>query len=111
MRVCYNSKMKYVVFRQGGKQYTAKEGEILNLEGVKGEGKELLLEDILFYASDGDYKIGFPKVEGVKIRATVLGDKRQKIRVSKFKSKVRTRRVTGHKREFKIVKIDQIIAK
>lgn len=103
--------MKYVVFKQGGKQYIAKEGDILDLEGIREKEKELFFDEILFYASDGSYKIGTPKVEGVKIKATILGQKNKKIRVAKFKAKARTRRVAGHKIELTRVKVDKISSK
>lgn len=102
--------MRYVVFKSGGKQYKASEGDILDLE-VPLKNKEVTFDEVLLYGSDGDYKIGDPKVKGVSVKATVLGEvKGEKILVSKFKSKVRYRRSTGHRARFSRVKIDKIVA-
>lgn len=102
--------MKYVVFRSGGKQYKVSEGDTLDIE-VPLKNKEVAFDDVLLYSSDGNYKVGNPKVEGVSVKAIYLGEQKgEKIRVSKFKSKVRFRRVTGHRAKFSRVKIEKIVS-
>lgn len=102
--------MRYVVFRSGGKQYKVSEGDILDLE-VPLKDKEVIFDDVLLYSFDRSYKIGNPKVKGVSIKAINLGEQKgKKIRVSKFKSKVRFRRVTGYRAKFSRVKIEKIVS-
>lgn len=104
--------MRYVIFRSAGKQYKATEGDILNLEEkFEDKEKEVTFDDVLLYVSDGNIQIGTPKVTGVKVQGTVLGEiKGEKIRVSKFKAKARYRRVTGFRAKFSKVKIEKIIS-
>lgn len=101
---------RYVVLRSGGKQYRVTEGETLDLQKIEHKDKEVTFDDILFYASDGEYLIGNPNVENVKVVATVIEDlKGEKIRVAKFKSKVRYRKVIGFRPLLTRIKIDKIV--
>jgi len=89
--------MEYAVVRIGGKQYKVSKGDILEVDkqDAKTNG-QVVLDDILLFVSDGKVKIGNPRVDEVKIKAKVLEHKKgKKIRVAKFKAKVRYRRVMG----------------
>jgi large subunit ribosomal protein L21 len=60
-------------------------------------------------ATDAGVKIGKPAVSGVTVTAKFLNDLRgEKIRVSKFKSKVRYRRVTGFRAALTKIQIEKI---
>lgn len=89
--------MEYVVFKSGGKQYRAKIGDVLEVDKIPGEvNKDVVLSDVLLWVSDGQIKVGKPLVDGAKVRALVLEQKKgEKIRVAKFKAKSRYRKVTG----------------
>lgn len=89
--------MEYVVFRTGGKQYKVSKGEIIEVDKLpNAKDNEVIFSDILLWVSNGKSKIGTPMVEGVKVKALVLDQiKGEKIRVAKFKAKVRYRRVMG----------------
>ena len=89
--------MEYAVIRVGGKQYKVSKGDILEVDrqSVEKNGS-LVLDDVLLWVSDGEVKVGRPKVSNVKVKALVLEQKKgKKIRVAKFKAKVRYRRVMG----------------
>ena len=90
--------MEYAVIRLGGKQYKVAPGAILEVDrnaALRQNGK-VVLDDVLMYASDGKIKIGNPRIADVKVKAKVLEHKKgEKIRVAKFKAKVRYRRVMG----------------
>ena len=101
--------MKYAVIKTGGKQYRVSEGDQLEVEHLSTEGKKVDFTDVLLYVEDGSVKVGTPHVAGVVVKATLDGDIRgKKIRVAKFKSKVRYRRVTGHRQSLSKVTIDSI---
>ncbi len=101
--------MKYAVIQTGGKQYRVSEGDILEVERLPYDPDRQFGLDVLLYNADGDLQIGKPFVDGILVQATVLADtKGQKLRVSKFKSKVRFRRVTGHRQYLSQIKIDHI---
>lgn len=101
--------MKYAVFKTGGKQYKVSEGDIIEVENLNvKKDQELTFDKILLYVSDGIFKIGKPKLTGFSIKAKVLGQKKgKKIQVVKYKSKVRYRRLTGHKQLLTQVKIEK----
>ena len=102
--------MRYAVIKTGGKQYKVKEGDVIELERLEIlPNKDFNFEEVLLYVSDESFKIGKPKVEGIKVSARLLEHvKGDKIRVSKFKSKVRYRRTTGHRQSLSKVKIQSI---
>lgn len=104
--------MKYAVIESGGKQYRVSEGDVLDLERLNTSEKEISFEKILLYVSDGAVKFGAPTVADATVKAEVMGDIRgEKLYVSKFKSKVRHRRTTGHRQELTKVKIQEISLK
>ncbi len=104
--------MKYAIFRTGGKQYKALEGQTLEVDKLPVEkDKETVFEEVLLLADDKEVKIGKPLVKDVKIKALVLDQKKgDKIRVSKFKSKVRYRRVMGFRPQISVLRIEKIIS-
>jgi len=89
--------MEYAVVRIGGKQYKVSKGDILEVDKQDAKPNEqVILDDVLLFAFNRETKIGNPRVSGVKVKAKVLEQKKgKKIRVAKFKAKVRYRRVMG----------------
>ncbi|MBI2990231.1 MAG: 50S ribosomal protein L21 [Candidatus Magasanikbacteria bacterium] len=97
------------VIATGGKQYLVKTGETLKIEKIKGEpGEEVIFDKILLLAKDdgSEAQIGTPYLEGVSISANLEEQGRsRKLRVVKFKRKVRYKRVHGHRQHFTKVKV------
>jgi large subunit ribosomal protein L21 len=102
--------MKYEVVKTGGKQYKISEGDIVEVERLALDGKkEVVFDDVLLYTADGVVTVGTPMLSNVEVKATVLGDIRgKKIRVAKYKAKVRYRRVTGHRQALTRIQISSI---
>jgi large subunit ribosomal protein L21 len=102
--------MRYAVFQTGGKQYKVSEGQTLEVEKLKGAAEEAVkFDEILFYADEKDFSIGMPHLSGAVVKGKILEQKKgKKIRVSKFKAKARTRRVTGHRQLLTKVLIEKI---
>ena len=92
------------VIEAGGKQYLIRSGEDLKIEKLDAElGTEVVFDKVLLTAKEdgSDVKIGTPYLEGVAIKADVLEQGRsKKIRVVKYKRKVRYKRVYGHRQHF-----------
>lgn len=103
--------MRYAIIESGGKQYKAVEGGILEVEKIDLEvGKTRKFEKILLYTDGGVCQIGKPLVSGVSVSGKILEQfKGDKIRVAKFKSKVRHRRVTGHRQLLTKIQIEKIM--
>lgn len=102
--------MKYAVVKTGGKQYKVSEGDIIEVEKLNVEpDKDYSFDKVLLYASDGDVKIGTPLVKNVKVAGEILDNiKGKKIRVAKYKSKVRYRKVYGHRQALTKIQIKSI---
>ena len=89
--------MIYSVVRIGGKQYLVKQDDILIVDRLHVEIDNTVDVDVLlrFDEKGEEVEIGTPTVKKpmqIKIIEHMKGDK---IRVAKFKSKVRYRRVRG----------------
>lgn len=102
----------FAVIETGSKQYLIKTGDTVKIEKLAVEpGKEVVFDRVLLLANDTgtDVKIGTPYLSGVSIAATVESQVRgKKIRIVKFKNKVRYKRVQGHRQSLTKVKISEV---
>jgi len=94
--------MKYAVVRIQGKQHLVTAGRPLIVDRLPGKEKDKVeFKEVLLTIE--------PLVKGAAVTAVITAQSRgEKIRVSKFKSKSRYRRVKGHRQwqtELKVVKI------
>lgn len=101
------------VIKTGGKQYKVKENDVLRVEKLEVEaGKPVVFDEVLLVASEdgATVNVGTPFVTGAKVTAEVLVEagKAEKIRVIKFKNKIRYKRVRGHRQLFTEVRITKI---
>ncbi|HAZ28181.1 MAG TPA: 50S ribosomal protein L21 [Candidatus Magasanikbacteria bacterium] len=92
------------VIETGGKQYMIHTGGALKIEKLDAEpGKEIVFDKVLLLVKDDgtDLQVGAPYLSGVTIAASVEAQGRsKKVRVVKFKRKVRYKRVHGHRQHF-----------
>jgi large subunit ribosomal protein L21 len=99
------------VIATGGKQYLVKTGQALKIEKLNvEEGNKVTFDKVLLTAKDdgSDVKVGAPYLEGVIIEAILEKQGRsKKVRVEKFKRKIRYHKVYGHRQQFSKVKIGQ----
>ncbi len=105
--------MKYAVVSQGGKQYKVAEGDVLELQslGLKANDS-YTFENVLLVVDEKTRKVGTPSVSGASVSATVVDTKKgPKVRVAKYKAKVRYRKVIGFRAALTTVKIDKINVK
>lgn len=102
--------MKYAVIKTGGKQYKVAEGDIIDIERLKAEKDEkVVFDQVLLLVSDDKIKIGKPFIEGEKVTGKLLENvKGDKIRVSKFKAKVRYRKTIGFRASISRVEIEKL---
>lgn len=102
--------MKYAVIKSGGKQYKVSEGDIIEVDRLNKEIGKIFFDDVLLYVDEKTVNIGKPRLSE-KVEAMLLEDiKGEKIRVSKFKSKVRYRRTSGFRASLSRVKIEKIVS-
>jgi large subunit ribosomal protein L21 len=100
----------YAILETGGKQYKVRAGDTLQVEKLAAEpGQTIELGRVLMLAGDDDVAIGSPVVEGAKVLAEIVDQRRgPKIIVFKYKAKVRYRRKTGHRQSLTTVRIKEI---
>lgn len=101
--------MDYAIIKIGGKQYKVQKGDVLEVDRLGEKNKKFKLEEVLLISQDGKVRVGAPTVKGSSLVASVLDDKKgKKVRVSKFKSKVRYRRTIGFRPLLSRIKIEEI---
>jgi len=105
--------MKYAVITSGGKQYKVTEGQILELDKLPVEpGSSYTFDKVLLAVDGDDVQVGAPYLENVAVIAKVLDQVQgDKIRVAKFKAKVRYRKVMGFRAKLTKVIIESLSGK
>lgn len=100
----------YAVFRAGGKQYRAAEGERLKVEKIDAEeGADVSFDEVLLVGEGSDVKVGTPLLAGTSVTARVVRQGRTgKIGVTKFKRRVNYLRQHTHRQWFTEVEITSI---
>lgn len=100
----------YAVFRTGGKQYRAREGDTLRVEKLDAaEGDQVEFSEVLLVGEGAGVKVGTPLVSGSKVKAKVLSQaKGDKVEVIKFKRRQNYRRTVGHRQHYSLVEITGI---
>lgn len=101
---------KYAIIQLQGKQYQVQEGDEFLVDQLDKEaGDKFEITDVLLVVNDTDRKIGQPLVEGAKVSCELVSNQRgEKIRVAKYKSKSRYRKVHGHRQYQSTVKVLKI---
>ncbi|OGG26779.1 50S ribosomal protein L21 [Candidatus Gottesmanbacteria bacterium RIFCSPLOWO2_01_FULL_39_12b] len=103
--------MKYAIIQSGGKQYKVLEGQELLIDhlGVK-EGSLIEFNEVLLMREDDKIDIGEPYVKTGKVVGKIMGEEKgTKLKVSKFKAKVRYRKTIGFRSLNTRVEIEKII--
>jgi large subunit ribosomal protein L21 len=100
----------YAVFRTGGKQYRASQGDRLRVERLDAEvGDAITFDEVLLVGAGTDVKVGAPLVSGGKVAAKVMGHgKGDKVMVIKFRRRKHYKRVQGHRQQYTEVEITSI---
>jgi large subunit ribosomal protein L21 len=101
--------MKKAVIATGGKQYLVSEGETLEIELLKADGKSVAFE-ALMVIDGNDVKVGTPIVDKAKVSAEVVEPDVQadKVTAIRYKAKKRVHKVHGHRQHHTVVKITKI---
>jgi len=101
--------MKMAVIKTGGKQYLVKEKEEIFVDRLSyKKGESFALETLLIFDNKKIIELGKPTTK-IKVKAEVVENlKADKIRVAKFKAKVRYRNVRGYRHQLTKIKIIKI---
>ncbi|MDR0452554.1 MAG: 50S ribosomal protein L21 [Treponema sp.] len=104
----------YALVEFKGRQYKAEKGALLKVDRIDAEPGSALEIDTVLLLSEGEaggqVTVGSPYVEGVKVSAKVEGHgKDKKIIVFKYIPKKDHRRKQGHRQQYSMIKIEDII--
>lgn len=103
----------YAIVKTGGKQYTVRENETVQIEKLDiPAGEKVVLSDVLFIGGDKGNVVGSPIVEGATVTGKVvrhgLG---AKIVGFTYKPKKNERHRYGHRQPFTQVLVEKIAVK
>ncbi|MBP9999282.1 MAG: 50S ribosomal protein L21 [Proteobacteria bacterium] len=94
----------FAIFQTGGKQYRVRAGDTIKVEKINAES-DVEFDKVLML----DNKIGTPYVDGARVIATVVEQKRDdKVLVFKKKRRQNYRRTRGHRQYITVLKIKEI---
>jgi large subunit ribosomal protein L21 len=102
----------YAVIADRGKQYFMKPGETVRLDRLAVDaGAEVVFDRVLLLSGGDGLRTGTPVVDGVSVRATVIGEiKDRKLVVFKKKRRKGYRRKQGHRQRYTNVRVEEIRA-
>ena len=98
------------IFKTGGKQYSAKAGEILKVEKLDGaKGDKISFTDVLAVSDDKTNSIGQPLLKDAMVEAKIIDQIRdKKIIVFKKRKRQNYRLTQGHRQYLTVLRIETI---
>ena len=101
----------YAIIEAGGKQYQVAPGQTVDVDHLDvKEGSTVDLDKVLLIVDGDKVMVGRPTIEGAKVVATALGEKKgKKVIVFEFKAKTRHSVKTGHRQLYTTLTIDKVI--
>jgi len=100
----------FAVFKTGGKQYRVAAEDVLKVDKIKGEPGEIVEFGEVLVVGGDSVALGAPTVAGATVAAEVLDHPRgPKIIVFKKRRRKNSRRKIGHRQEFTLLRITEIL--
>ncbi len=101
------------IIQTQGHQYKVKKGDEILIPSLEAKEKaKVSFDQVLVVFDDKKTKVGTPYVKGAKVNAQVIEHlKDKKIRVAKFRTRSRYRKVQGHRSLLTRVKILSIVTR
>lgn len=101
----------YALVEYKGKQYKAEKGAQIQVDLIDAEkGSKIDIDTVLMVSNDGKATVGAPYVKGAKVQV-VVGDsfKDDKVIVYKYKRKKDYHRTIGHRQQYTMVTVENIV--
>ncbi len=100
----------YAVIATGGKQYSVRVGDTLDVEKLAaGDDGTVTLRPVLLVGDDGALTTAADALAGATVRATVVEHvKGPKLTVFKYKNKTGYRNRNGHRQPLTRIRVDEI---
>ncbi|NHZ70883.1 MAG: 50S ribosomal protein L21 [Proteobacteria bacterium] len=100
----------YAIIRAGGKQAKVQEGDVLDVERIKGTDK-VSYTPLLIVNDDGSVISDSTALGKATVTAEIVGESLgQKIDIFKYKNKTGYRRRAGHRQKYTTIKVTKIKA-
>jgi len=100
----------FAVIKTGGKQYRVAADDLLKVEKIKGEPGEIIQFGEVLVVGGDTPTLGAPTVAGASVAAEVVEQGRgAKIIAFKKRRRKNSRRKRGHRQEFTLVRITEIL--
>ena len=100
----------FAVIKTGGKQYRVAAEDLLKVEKIKGEPGEIVQFGEVLVVGGEPATLGTPTVEGASVAAEVVEQGRgPKVIAFKKRRRKNSRRKRGHRQEFTLVRITEIL--
>ncbi len=95
------------IISTGGKQYLVSPGDTIQVEKLSGNaGDVITFDQVLFTATENDFKLGKPAISGAVVEGKILKQGRsKKIHVLKYKAKSKYRRKIGARQDYTEIEI------
>jgi len=101
----------FAVIKTGGKQYKVAADDVIQIEklGLDADSP-VVFDNVLMVGNDADVTVGAPLVEGASVVGELVENKRgKKIIIFKKRRRQNSRRKNGHRQEYSVVKITDIL--
>ena len=103
----------YAIIKNGGRQVKAEVDRRLRIDYQEGTktGDSIEFTEVLTISGNDDVKIGQPTIAGAKVIAEVLEPvfKGPKLVIAKLRRRKNSRRKTGHRQVFTLVRVTEIV--
>jgi large subunit ribosomal protein L21 len=100
----------FAVIRTGGKQYRVAPEDVIKVEKVAGDPGEIVQFGEVLLVGGDDVAVGAPTVAGASVAAEVLEQGRgPKVIAFKKRRRKNSRRKRGHRQEFTMVRVTEIL--
>lgn len=102
----------FAVIKTGGKQYRVAANDVITVATLAGEpGTAVTFDQVLMVTNDGSTQVGAPLVEGVTVAGEVVEHTRgEKVISFKKRRRQNSRRKRGHRQDYTLVRITEILA-
>jgi large subunit ribosomal protein L21 len=103
--------MSYAIIKCGSKQFRVQKGLVIDVEKIIAEpGEQVIIEDVLHFATEEKQFIGQPFVAGARVVCELLKHKRaDKVVIMKLRRRKNSRRRAGHRQHLSVLRIVDII--
>lgn len=101
----------YAVIEACGKQMRVSPGDKIKVDNISGgSNSEVVFDNVLAISNDDKLVFGKPYVEGARVKAEIIGTgKKEKILILRPRPKKAIRRLRGHRQQYTLLQIKEII--